>query len=62
MPLALSRKAGEEVVIGTAGRPVRVRVMEIGGGRVKLSFDAPPEVRVLRSELLPPEGEGRTQK
>lgn len=47
--LVLTRKVGETVVIGDG---VRVRVEEIRGGKVKLSFDAPDSVRILRGELL----------
>ena len=46
--LVLSRKMNEEVVIG---ENIRVQVLEVRGGRVKLGFTAPPEVRICRDEL-----------
>lgn len=54
--LVLSRKAGEAIVLGGN---ITVYVLGVEGDRVKLGVDAPPEVLVLRSELLrsqyPPE-------
>ena len=47
--LILQRKAGESLVIGDE---VRVTVMSIEGGRVRLAISAPTEVAILRSELL----------
>ena len=47
--LILQRKAGEPVV---SGDEVRVTVMSIEGGRVRLAISAPTEVAILRSELL----------
>ena len=46
--LVLSRKKGERVVIG---REIEVIVLEIRGGRVKLGFQGPAEVPILRREL-----------
>jgi carbon storage regulator len=50
--LVLTRKIGEEVLIGD---DIRVRVLEVQGNRVKLGFAAPDEVRFKRSELAPRE-------
>lgn len=47
--LILQRKPGESVVIG---EDVRISVISIEGGRVRLAISAPPEVSILRSELL----------
>jgi carbon storage regulator len=47
--LVLSRKTGEEIVIGG---DVRVTVLEVRGNRVKLGFSGPREVPVHREELL----------
>lgn len=49
--LVLTRKLGEEVLIGDG---IRVRVLEVQGHRVKLGFTAPPEVCFKRAELLKP--------
>jgi len=46
--LALSRKPGEKVVIGNG---ITLTVAEVKGGRVRLAFDAPDRVRILRAEL-----------
>ena len=47
--LILQRRIGESLVIG---EDIRVSVVSIEGGRVRLAISAPPEVSILRSELL----------
>ena len=47
--LILQRRTGESLVIG---EEIRVSVVSIEGGRVRLAISAPPEVPILRSELL----------
>ena len=47
--LVLSRKPGEKVVIGNG---ITLTVVEVEGNRVRLGFDAPDQVRILRAELL----------
>ena len=47
--LVLSRKAGERVCIGNG---VEVVVLETKGGRVRLGFEAPPEVPIHRHEVV----------
>ena len=47
--LILQRRIGESLVIG---EEIRVSVVSIEGGRVRLAISAPPEVSILRSELL----------
>lgn len=46
--LVLSRKLGERVVIGGG---ITLTVVEVKGNRVRLAFDAPDGVRILRAEL-----------
>jgi carbon storage regulator len=46
--LVLSRKVGEKVVIGSG---ISVTVTEVKGNHVRLAFDAPDDVRILRAEL-----------
>jgi carbon storage regulator len=46
--LVLSRKAGEEVVIGN---DIRIKVVEIQGGKVRIGIVAPEEVAVDRQEI-----------
>ena len=47
--LVLSRKPGEKIVIDGH---IRVTVVEIHGGRVRLGIEAPESIRVLRKELV----------
>ncbi len=47
--LVLSRRVGESIEIAGG---IRVTVTEVRGGRVRLSIQAPPEVRVFRKEIL----------
>ena len=47
--LVLSRRVGESVCVGPG---VTIRVVEAKGDRVRLAFDAPREVRVMRAELM----------
>jgi carbon storage regulator len=46
--LVVSRKIGEAVVIGGG---IVVRVLDAGGGRIRLGVEAPDEVPVLREEI-----------
>jgi carbon storage regulator len=46
--LVLSRKPNESVQIDST---IQVVVVSIGKGRVKLGFNAPGDIRILRSEL-----------
>ena len=48
--LVLSRKVGEKIVIPETG--VTVTIVEMHGNRVKLGFQAPPEIRIHRAERL----------
>ena len=48
--LILSRKLGEEIVIG--GRIV-VRVVKLGNGQVRLGVEAPREIPVFHEEINP---------
>ena len=49
--LVLSRKVKETIVI--PGSNIRLTVVEIRGHKVRLGFDAPPHVAILRGELDP---------
>lgn len=48
--LVLSRKVGQEIVIG---ENVRITVTKVSGNRVTLGVEAPDHVRILRGELEP---------
>jgi len=47
--LVLSRKVGESIQISG---DIRVTVTQVRGGRVRLSIEAPPSVRIARKEIL----------
>jgi len=50
--LALSRRVGEEVVIGDPAKPDGViRIVAIHGDKVRLSFDFPRSTAINRREL-----------
>ena len=52
--LVLSRKSQESVVVGGSGgfeQVLKVTVLEIGNGKVRLGFEAPADVPVHRSEV-----------
>jgi carbon storage regulator len=46
--LVLTRKTGEVI---TVDGHIRVTVVSIGGGKVRIGIEAPPEVRVDRAEI-----------
>lgn len=55
--LVLSRKIGEKIIIETPAGRVVVQVSQIVGGksqsrRVKLGFEAPKSIPILRGELV----------
>jgi carbon storage regulator len=52
--LILRRRIGERIVID--GR-IEVTVLHVRGGKVRLGFNAPRNVRVLREEVLRPSTE-----
>lgn len=47
--LVLRRKAGEAIVLNQV---IKIRVLAVEGDRIKLGIDAPPDVIVVREELL----------
>lgn len=49
--LVLSRRSKERVLFPTLG--VCVTVVEVKGQSVRLGIEAPPEVPIMRAELLP---------
>ncbi len=46
--LILTRKRNESVIVGNT---VRVTVVEIAPGQVRLGFDAPADISIYREEL-----------
>lgn len=53
--LVLNRRNRESVIIGrpgTGNQMMKVTVLEVCGGKVRLGIEADRSIRVLRSELL----------
>ncbi|OWK42317.1 carbon storage regulator [Fimbriiglobus ruber] len=46
--LVLTRKVGEEIIIGNG---IRVQITAVKGDRVKVGIVAPPHIRVDRAEV-----------
>lgn len=46
--LVLTRKLGENIRIGDS---VKIKVLEVRSGQVKLGIEAPPEIAVHREEI-----------
>ena len=49
--LVLSRKRGESVLIQVGDITIRVVVTTLGDGKVKLGFEAPQKVAIVREEI-----------
>jgi carbon storage regulator len=47
--LVLSRKTGEAIQIGTE---IEVKVVSVRNNRVRLAFEGPRHIRIMRAELL----------
>jgi carbon storage regulator len=47
--LVLTRRADEAVCLPSLG--VRIRVLKLSGGTVRLGIEAPPDVKIVREEL-----------
>jgi carbon storage regulator len=46
--LVLTRKHGESIVVGNS---IRITVVELSPGTVRLGFEAPPDVSIYREEI-----------
>lgn len=57
--LVLRRKAGEAIVLNGT---ITIHVLAVEGERVKLGISAPPEVVIVRSELLENQGQASGQE
>jgi carbon storage regulator len=57
--LVLSRKAGQKIVINGN---ITVTVVETNDGLVRLGFEAPKDIVIMRSELLENPPNNRPQK
>lgn len=47
--LILTRKVGESITIG---QDIKVKIVSVDQGQVKLGFDAPVDVPIFRDELI----------
>jgi carbon storage regulator len=54
--LVLTRKSGEKIHIGA---DIVVTVLEINGNKVRIGFDAPGDIAILRAELRAAEATDR---
>ena len=52
--LVLSRRVNDQIVLPELG--ITVTVLAVKGGAVRIGIEAPPQVAVLRQELLQPCG------
>jgi carbon storage regulator CsrA len=50
--LVLSRRVNEKIVLPGLG--ITVQVVSIKGNAIRLGIEAPPDVKVLREELVSP--------
>lgn len=48
--LVLSRKSNEQILVGDF---IKITVLGIQGNQVRLGFEAPNDVAILRAELVP---------
>lgn len=56
MPLSITRRESDSIRLGD---DITIKISRISGSTVTLSIDAPPELKVLRGELVGP-GKTRT--
>lgn len=51
--LVLSRKRGERIQIDVHGVEITLEVVDFRGHKVRLGFEAPHDVKIIREELGP---------
>jgi carbon storage regulator len=56
--LVLTRRSAESLLIGN---DIRITIVRVGGGQVRIGIDAPREVTVLREEVAERAGLPRCQ-
>ena len=49
--LSLTRKPGEQITIYTTDGPITVQIGETRGHNTRIKIDAPPSIKIYRSEL-----------
>jgi carbon storage regulator len=56
--LVLSRKVGESVIVGQGFEKVKVTVLEVSGGKIRLGFEADASIPINREEVWKAKQEG----
>jgi carbon storage regulator len=46
--LVFTRKLGESFVISDS---ITVKILHLGGGKVRIGVEAPPQIKILREEI-----------
>jgi carbon storage regulator len=46
--LVFTRKLGESFVIADS---IMVKILQVGGGKVRIGVQAPPDIKILREEI-----------
>jgi carbon storage regulator len=46
--LVFTRKLGESFVIADS---IMVKILQVGGGKVRIGVEAPPQIKILREEI-----------
>lgn len=49
--LLLSRKPGESIDLTLGTKQIKVTILAIHGGQIRLGFTGDPSIKILRSEL-----------
>lgn len=49
--LILTRREGETVILETSDGPIEVAITKIDGSQIRIGFDAPKSVNILRKEV-----------
>mgnify|MGYP007100161034 CR=1 FL=1 len=51
--LALTRRKDEAIVIYTpTGETIEIGIADVGGGKVRIGVEAPPDFQIIRKELI----------
>lgn len=59
--LALTRRIGEEIVIGDPAKPLGIiRIVAVHGDKCRLSFDFPSDVKINRREVAESKASGQS--
>ena len=60
--LVLTRRMGERIVIGPIdGKMITIVIVDLARGKVRLGFDAPSDIQIMREELIANQGDSDKQ-